>query len=122
MPRKQEEMKIYEWIRIVSKENDAKKVTKVTKVTSTPKATSTGDSRGYPCGYQEGRAAVTKDLSHSWAEGDCLPRPYITGTELIIPFRSSRKYHWWDEGQSVLETLRELDAPGSVMKHYLTVI
>lgn len=33
---------------------------------------------------------------------------YIENETLIIPFNSDPKYHWWADGQSVIETLREL--------------
>lgn len=35
-------------------------------------------------------------------------KPYIENETLIIPFDSDKKYHWWNGGQSVIETLREL--------------
>lgn len=47
------------------------------------------------------------------------PRPRLTpdGT-LVIPFDSPERYHWWKGGQSVLATLRELNAPAEVMGRY----
>lgn len=46
-------------------------------------------------------------------------QPYITkcGT-LVIPFGSDPKYHWWKGGQSVMETLEELNAPPEVLVRY----
>jgi len=47
------------------------------------------------------------------------PLPYIHNGELIIPFNSDSKYHWWKEGgQSVMETLKEIKAPREVVKKY----
>lgn len=41
--------------------------------------------------------------------GRRLRLPYITaGGDLVIPFDSDPKYHWWKGGQSVKQTLAEL--------------
>lgn len=40
------------------------------------------------------------------------------GQRLVIPFDSHPKYHWWKDGQSIAETLAELDAPYEVAKKY----
>ena len=39
--------------------------------------------------------------------------------ELIIPFFSDRRYHWWAGGQSIRETLRELNAPPEILARYV---
>ena len=43
---------------------------------------------------------------------NCEPgqtEPFVTDFGvLVIPFNSSQKYHYWNGGQSVCETLREL--------------
>lgn len=37
------------------------------------------------------------------------PLPYITPYgSLVIPFNSGKKYHYWNGGQGVCETLKEL--------------
>ena len=48
-------------------------------------------------------------------------KPYINEYgELIIPFDSDPKYHWWrDVGQSIAVTLRELQAPEEVWREYI---
>jgi hypothetical protein len=47
-------------------------------------------------------------------------RPHINPQgELILPFTSDPKYHWWAGGQSILETLRELGAPPDVVARYV---
>lgn len=44
----------------------------------------------------------------------------IENGSLVITFKSHPKYHWWqDGGQSLLETLVELNAPYEVAKKYL---
>lgn len=50
-------------------------------------------------------------------------KPHIDrhGT-LVIPFSSDPKYHWWNKGQSILETLKELGASEEVMEKYQTKI
>jgi hypothetical protein len=48
-----------------------------------------------------------------------IHKPYIgKHGVLIIPFDSEPKYHWWAGGQSVLETLRALNAPAEVIARY----
>jgi hypothetical protein len=50
-----------------------------------------------------------------------LPRPYINGRgELIIPFNADSRYHYWKPGgQSIAETLMELNAPPEVWRRYV---
>lgn len=43
--------------------------------------------------------------------------PYIVNNTLLIPFDSDPKYHWWCDGQSVIETLRELGREDLVPKY-----
>ena len=47
------------------------------------------------------------------------PLPHIdhSGT-LIIPSNSPHKYHWWDRGLSIKDTLRELGASDEILKRY----
>lgn len=49
------------------------------------------------------------------------PRPYINDRgELIIPFDADPRYHWWKlGGQSLAQTLAELDAPPEVWRRYV---
>jgi len=46
-------------------------------------------------------------------------KPYIQdGSELVVPANTSDKYRWWAGGQSIFETLLELNAPdGLIDKH-----
>jgi hypothetical protein len=42
---------------------------------------------------------------------NCEPeqtKPYVTSGVLVIPFNSDKKYHYWDGGQGVCDTLKEL--------------
>ena len=43
------------------------------------------------------------------------PRPYVDGAgDLVIPFDSDPKYHWWTGGQSTEQTIKEItEANGS---------
>lgn len=34
--------------------------------------------------------------------------PYVQNDTLLIPSDSDKKYHWWNGGQGVIETLYEL--------------
>jgi len=46
-------------------------------------------------------------------------RPYINRRgELIIPLDCNPRYHWWAGGQSIAETLAELNAPPEVWARY----
>lgn len=54
----------------------------------------------------DNRGALVSELAE--IEGH-LPRPYFNGNgDLVIPFDSPRRYHWWAGGQSVSETIREI--------------
>src|SRR5262245_13338699 len=49
-----------------------------------------------------------------------LTHPYInTKGELIIPFTADPRFHWWNGGQSIRQTLRELQAPPEVFARYV---
>jgi hypothetical protein len=49
-----------------------------------------------------------------------LTRPHINARgELIIPFTADPKYYWWADGQTILDTLRELGAPPSGVARYV---
>ena len=47
------------------------------------------------------------------------PLPHIdhSGT-LIIPSNSPQRYCWWQKGQSIKDTLRELGASDEILKRY----
>ncbi|HJP83226.1 MAG TPA: hypothetical protein VJ835_06935 [Fimbriimonadaceae bacterium] len=45
--------------------------------------------------------------------------PYIDKHKnLVIPFNSPEKYHWWAGGQSISETLMELRVPKNIWSRY----
>lgn len=47
------------------------------------------------------------------------PPPYLNGRgELIIPCDCDPRYRWWDGGQSVAATLKELGASREVWARY----
>ena len=50
------------------------------------------------------------------------PVPYLTPDgDLRIPFDSDPRYHWWKKGgQTVRETLEELNAPIEVLRKYVS--
>lgn len=53
-----------------------------------------------------------------------LTRPYLVERggelELIIPFKADSRYHWWKPGgQSLAQTLAELNAPAEVWRRYV---
>ena len=47
--------------------------------------------------------------------------PYLTENgELVISSDAPSKYKWWDGGQSVKETLEELEASEEVMHRHIS--
>jgi len=62
-------------------------------------------------------AARKENTARSCPEKTC---PCINDRgELVIPYDSDPKYHWWAAGQSLRETLRELGAPPEVVGRYI---
>jgi hypothetical protein len=52
--------------------------------------------------------------------GGVLTRPHINARgELIVPFESDRRFHWWAGGQTIRATLLELGASGDVLARYV---
>jgi hypothetical protein len=45
--------------------------------------------------------------------------PHIEDGTLKIPLDCDKKYHYWNGGQRLIETLGELDAPASLFKNYV---
>ncbi len=46
--------------------------------------------------------------------------PYVDNSgHLVIPFSSDPKYHYWNGGQSLSDTLRELNATEEVSDKYV---
>jgi hypothetical protein len=61
-------------------------------------------------GLQQGWLTWKGNLFMSSDEKDSVPYrlPYVTaGGDLVIPFDSDPKYHWWKGGQSVEKTRAE---------------
>ena len=59
----------------------------------------------------EGRGLTPRTGQEAAEPGRPLRRPYLTpGGDLMIPFDSDPKYHWWKGGQSVKATIAELKA------------
>lgn len=51
--------------------------------------------------------------------GKIKPLPYISDYgSLIIPHNAPKRYHWWNGGQSVVNTLLELGASCEVLAKY----
>ena len=46
--------------------------------------------------------------------------PFLTlSGDLIIPMESDSRYHWWRNGQSILQTLMELGANEDILDRYV---
>ena len=53
-----------------------------------------------------------KSIAESLPTVSCfdLPKPFLDDWgNLVIPFSSEAKYHWWDIGQSISETRAEIE-------------
>lgn len=58
-------------------------------------------------------------ILESTADDEGVTPPYINDREeLIIPFKSPRRYRWWQSGQSITETLVELGASEDMIRRY----
>lgn len=44
--------------------------------------------------------------------------PCIKNNNIVIPFNSPKKYRWWDGGQSLFDTLKEMGAPEEILEKY----
>ncbi|NOT55859.1 MAG: hypothetical protein HOP18_14770 [Deltaproteobacteria bacterium] len=64
---------------------------------------------------------LREELRHHKAEVlALLTRPHINVRgELIIPFESDPRFHWWNGGQSIHVTLIELGASPDVLARYV---
>mgnify|MGYP001582793705 CR=1 FL=1 len=53
---------------------------------------------------------------------NCEPEqtePFVTDFGvLVIPYNSNQKYHYWNGGQSICDTLKELGASDEIIKRY----
>ena len=48
-----------------------------------------------------------------------FPRPSIVNNELRIPRNCAPKFRWWQSGQSIFNTLLELDAPDELIEQHI---
>lgn len=45
--------------------------------------------------------------------------PHVNGQgDLVIPFRCDPRFHYWRDGQSILDTLREIGAPDELVARH----
>ena len=66
-----------------------------------------------------------KDEMIQFLQGDPVrsnKKPYITNGELRIPMRCDRKYRYWQDGQSIFDTLIELNVSDELIEHYISPI
>jgi hypothetical protein len=83
-----------------------------------------------PLVLQQNRSEIENDRSHIYKgfnEGVRCVRnakaalPYLTASgDLVIPFDSPPRYHWWKAGQSVKETLAELSERAKEIENGVT--
>lgn len=56
------------------------------------------------------------------AADEGVVKPYIDPAgNLVIPFRAPRKYRWWQDGQSISDTLAEMNAPFEVARRHINI-
>ena len=63
-------------------------------------------------GHSPAKSTVTCRSETSWPTLSSIgpPRPYLTEHgDLVIPFDSPERYHWWISGQTILDTLAEIE-------------
>ena len=66
--------------------------------------------------HRKNRQNLEEDKHHDAHEKQ---HPYINQyDELIIPFGSSPKYHYWNGGQNLEETLLELGVSEKILSKY----
>ena len=66
---------------------------------------------------------IKEQDSEEFVEPEPSPLPYLKdGCELVTPLSAPDRYRWWQSGQSIFETLLELDAPNSVVEDYIGLI
>ncbi len=64
---------------------------------------------------------IGHDKSLCMDHDTAIVKPYITADGvLVIPFDSDPKYFWWAGGQSIEQTLIEINASLEVMQKYLS--
>ncbi len=77
-----------------------------------PKGTLTDDMKSALTVHKKDIVQTLKDTREAY-------QPYINEQDvLIIPFDSEPRFHWWAGGQTIIETLRELDASPEVIVMY----
>ncbi len=63
--------------------------------------------------------APGKQSAQKTIEPAIEPKPFLKNNELIIPSDCAQKYRWWQGGQSIFETLQELEAPVDLMEQHI---
>ncbi len=63
--------------------------------------------------------AIQKDTASDDAD---YPKPCIVNNELRIPRNCAPKFRWWQNGQSIFNTLLELDAPDELIEQHIGFI
>ena len=64
----------------------------------------------------ENRSALVEELTRIEAS---QPKPFFNRVgDLVIPFNSPQRYHWWAGGQSVKETILEITQIGGEHGNY----
>ena len=65
---------------------------------------------------QRSPIAIQKDTASDDAD---YPKPCIVNNELRIPRNCAPKFRWWQSGQSIFNTLLELDAPDELIEQHI---
>ena len=47
-----------------------------------------------------------------------MRKPFLKNKNLVVPIDCPQQYQWWNGGQSITETLNELNAPLEVRQKY----
>ena len=70
----------------------------------------------------ESLVAACIDALQPVQQTELVVPPYIDANgRLVVPFNSDPRFWWWKSGQSLLETLRELNASDEVVRKYVNI-
>ena len=68
---------------------------------------------------RDNKEVLVKFLQRKPAEKE---EPFIAGNELKIPTDCDQKYRYWQDGQSIFDTLIELGASADLVENYISPI
>ena len=72
--------------------------------------------------FTESEMHYLAEAFFSSPDPDHFAKPYLNKhQQLVIPENAAPKYRWWVRGQSIHDTLKELNAPKEVIDQYVRI-